>query len=425
MKRLLIFTILLILLTSCVPTQRAALPTETLSIQGRVNAASSGDVINVTAGTYNERITVSKNGISLIAIGKVNTKQIYVTGNNNIVRGFTITDATADSGIRVTGNGNLFENNEVSNTMQDGVWFWGYDNTFRGNYIHDILDPSAAGTNNGDPHVDCFQTWDWNWDTYNVLFENNICEHTRAEGSNQIFMVSGSRARDNIIRGNRLIMHDAGYSPVALYGGTWTLENNYICNTTGAGSVAVYGTDETRTKATNNTYIGYSSFGVGGTNNVKGNLPCVVGTSITPTATFTTTRTPTATPTVTATQTLTPTYTPTPTKQGIKMIDYITTTQAQLYNNNGVKAEVWPAGKTFSTGDWIDNRNGTMMLYLGPTLLNRWIKVGDYDKVGIVTPPPVDPPPPSTADTIINIRKSNDGGVTWYESKYYEEIPPE
>ena len=106
---------------------------------------------------------------------------------NNVVRGFTITDATANNGIEVNGNFNLFENNEIYKTKQDGIWFFGHDNTFRGNYIHDILDPSIANQfPTYDEHADCFQTWDWSWDTYNVLFENNICDHTRAEGSNQI-----------------------------------------------------------------------------------------------------------------------------------------------------------------------------------------------------------------------------------------------
>jgi parallel beta-helix repeat protein len=288
------------------------------SIQSAVDSAVSGDVITVNSGTYTGRVEVTKSNIQLLANGKVIIKgAIYVPGSSNTVRGFEITDPTENAGIRTMGNNNLIESNEIHNTMQDGVWFFGSGNTFRNNYIHDILDPSAANTNSGDPHVDCFQTWDWSWDTYNVLFEGNICDHTRSSLSNQIVMLSGS-AHDLTFRNNRFIMHDSGYSPLALYGGTnFKLENNYFCNTTNGGSSAVYLSGSSNVTLSGNSYAGYSSFVSGGgitsqTGTTKGSLPCVVNPSTTPTSTPTPTPTPSPTPTPTPTPTPIPSGSPSP-----------------------------------------------------------------------------------------------------------------
>ena len=100
---------------------------------------------------------------------------------------------------------------------------------------------------NTDPHVDCFQTWSWEFDTYNILFEANICDHNRTTGSNQIAMISGDgsrEVRDITFRNNIFIMHDAGYSPLAVYGSSFVSEvkvyNNTFYNITGQGNSAVY-----------------------------------------------------------------------------------------------------------------------------------------------------------------------------------------
>lgn len=263
------------------------------SIQSAVNAAASGETITVQPGSYNEKINLSKSNITLKASGKVNTKAISVTGNGNTVFGFTISDAAADAGITVKANNNLFENNEIFHTGQDGIWFFGTGNTFRGNYIHDILDPSIGG----DPHVDCFQSWGWNWDTYNVLFENNICDHTRSTGSNQIVQLARNtqvEVRDITFRNNNFIMHDAGYSPLNLSRDADQLPlsniivaGNTFCNTTGSGQDAIRIRGVTHVEMVNNTYTGYTNLvnNSGGTDiintgNVRGSLPCQTPTSV-------------------------------------------------------------------------------------------------------------------------------------------------
>ena len=247
------------------------------------NTVAAGDTIQVQAGTYNQVLVIKKSNLTWIANGKVITKAIEVDGNNNVVRGFTITDPQSKAGIRTTGNFNLIENNEIYHMLEDGIWFWGHDNTFKNNYMHDIL---AVDKFPGyDEHVDCIMTWDWLWDTYNIVFDGNVCDNNRSVGSNQMIIVTGTRAHDMTFRNNRFIMRDAGYSPFALYGGSnYKLENNYFCNTTGQGSAALYLSGGTGITATNNVYAGYSVFAQGlgivsQSGNVKDSSTCAVFSS--------------------------------------------------------------------------------------------------------------------------------------------------
>ena len=100
------------------------------------------------------------------------------------------------------------------------------------------------------------------------------------------------------------------------------------------------------------------------------------------------------------------------------MTNYITTTIAQLYNNNGIKAETLPKDTPFTTGDWVKDGR----LFLGPDFLpNRWIPVGQYKMNDVVTPPPDDPPPPTLpVGAIQQTRFSVDDGVTWSDWEYWK-----
>ncbi len=249
------------------------------TIQKAVNTAPAGSTISVAAGSYS-RTTISRSQLTVVASGKVVTGTFTVTGSNNTVRGFTITDPGKNAGIIVQGNYNLFLNNEIYHTMQDGIWFFGHDNTFRGNYIHDILDPSIGG----DPHVDCFQTWGYNWDTYNVLFDRNTCNHTRTSGSNQITMIERATTalvQDITFRNNIFIMHDSGYSPMnivrksgqGVISGIKVLNNTFY-NTTGAGQEAVKLTSISNGLVEDNVSIGYGKFATitGGTVSLAKNV---------------------------------------------------------------------------------------------------------------------------------------------------------
>ena len=161
------------------------------TIQKAANSMPSGSTATVLAGNYLQEITVSGLNLTFVAQGAVVTKAWDISGNSNTINGFTITDSSSNWGIRTTGNNNLIEGNEIYHTMQDGIWFFGSYNIFRGNYIHDILDPSASDT-----HVDCFQTWSWDWDVTNVLFEKNVCINNRiGDGHNSLVQAGRDTTR--------------------------------------------------------------------------------------------------------------------------------------------------------------------------------------------------------------------------------------
>jgi parallel beta-helix repeat protein len=223
----------------------------------------SGDTATVLSGTYNEKVSISASGITLQADGKVITKGFTVTGNSNTVRGFTITDPSSEAGIFVRGgNYNLFEGNEIYHTAQDGMWFFGSYNTFRGNYIHNILDPSKPVT-----HTDCFQTWGWDWDTTNVLFEKNICINDAKNGSGQIVQLSRNttaKVSDITFRNNILVLYSPSYSALNFW---WnkgdlgvsnvTIVNNTIVNISQRRADGIYFDHITYATAINNLFINF------------------------------------------------------------------------------------------------------------------------------------------------------------------------
>ncbi len=232
------------------------------TIQKAASTVASGSTVIVTAGSYAELISVGKSNIKFIAEGKVEMKGFYVSGNDNLISGFTITNPSSDFGIRVSGDNNTFEKNDISNTGQDGIWFFGSGNKFVGNYVHDIVDRSKITS---DPHVDCFQTWG---PAENIVFEKNICDHTSTSGSNQLLMLENITppVRNIVFRNNVLIMHDPGYSPLnfARKDGQQEVSNMYVVNNTivhvnGIGSYGIHFKNITGAYAVNNVFIDYGN----------------------------------------------------------------------------------------------------------------------------------------------------------------------
>jgi hypothetical protein len=232
------------------------------TINKAAQSLSSGQTAIVLAGTYPERINLSRSGIILKAEGKVLMRGFDVTGNSNQVIGFIISDKNSDAGLEVHGDNNLFQNNEIYHMGQDGIWFHGSGNTYRGNYIHDILDPSIGG----DPHVDCFQSWTWGGPVKNTLFEGNTCNHTRSSGSNQITMIESKNGEISnlVFRNNTFTMHDAGYTPLRVNrkDGQYPIYNlqvvnNTFKNVTGNGNEAISFVSVTDSEISGNTVTGF------------------------------------------------------------------------------------------------------------------------------------------------------------------------
>jgi hypothetical protein len=105
-----------------------ALPWKT--IQKAANTLAAGDTVIVAAGTYPERVQVTRSGaagapITFRANGSVTMKGFTILANYVTVQGFYITD-TPDHwrdgiGIFVQGSYNLVENNEVYYATRGGI----------------------------------------------------------------------------------------------------------------------------------------------------------------------------------------------------------------------------------------------------------------------------------------------------------------
>jgi len=133
-------------------------------------------------------------GIMLTGEGDSNSPRLA----HNVIKGNRIYRAN-NSGIHVEGRENLIEGNEVSHTIQyppggpawdgadaDGMRFFGTDNIFRGNRIHDIM---FSDLGNLDPHIDCFQTWG---PAIQITFEQNRCDLDPSTPAGQASMVENS-----------------------------------------------------------------------------------------------------------------------------------------------------------------------------------------------------------------------------------------
>jgi parallel beta-helix repeat protein len=222
--------------------------------------------ITVHSGDYREEgwYKLQRNDVTLQAEGEVIISAIIVYGDNNVVRGFTITDRNQKTGIRTYGDNNLIENNEIYDTAEDGMWLWGRGNVIRGNYIHDIYDD--RNWPDYDQHVDCFMTFSWDWPVENLLIEGNTCVLDRTQGSNQFFILTHNgnmTMKDIIFRNNVFIAKDSGYVPIAFFGDNsvtgMKIENNTFYNTTGQGDDAVWAENMPDVYIANNAIIGYDS----------------------------------------------------------------------------------------------------------------------------------------------------------------------
>jgi parallel beta-helix repeat protein len=208
-------------------------PDEYATIQAAVNAAQPGDTVSVSEGTYNEKVTTQRNGLSgnritiMAKEGDTVTMQGFeITHDYITVDGFEITSSDnginiegdyaevldnfiydvprysiTDSGshntirgnriyrpgigIVVSGSDSLVENNEIERVYHwdvlgdcDYTRFFGSGHVFRNNYFHDSVPGSDDTCNDAGSccHIDCFQTFDNNYQSANdITIENNRC----------------------------------------------------------------------------------------------------------------------------------------------------------------------------------------------------------------------------------------------------------
>ncbi len=101
-----------------------------LTIQKAANTAPVGSTVTVLAGTYAERVNISRS-ITLQAQGQVVMRGFTIISNNVTIRGFEITDTpnddTAGWGIYVRGSSCVLENNYVHYATRGGIYLFAQD----------------------------------------------------------------------------------------------------------------------------------------------------------------------------------------------------------------------------------------------------------------------------------------------------------
>jgi len=204
------------------------------TMQKAADTVPAGSIVDVM-GSTNERVTVTRpsidfecaaapcqmqgfvisasnitvNGFSIDNIPNVsNGFGIYVTSTNCTLTNNYITHGNwggistssassgcliknntlaynSQSGLKILGSNHTVQGNDISHSIQnpswttngvnldaDGILFFGSNNTFVGNYVHDI---SYNDPGNTSPHIDCHQTWANNDNANGIVFNGERC----------------------------------------------------------------------------------------------------------------------------------------------------------------------------------------------------------------------------------------------------------
>ncbi|MBC6971462.1 right-handed parallel beta-helix repeat-containing protein [Bacillus sp. Xin] len=193
----------------------------TNAIQNAVNTATSGDVILVKDGVYNESVTINntKNNIRIVA----ERNRAFLNGDNTLSTAFTLTSGVTgveingfnisrymEDGIEINGSFNLITRNTITNVNGDGIDIEsGNGNLILGNTIQNIGDNTASSG------IEI--SADSNWFVNNTVrgnFNRGIAVFSNSNGviGNQIFNNNGTGIQvnndfniieRNTVRGNR------------------------------------------------------------------------------------------------------------------------------------------------------------------------------------------------------------------------------
>lgn len=230
------------------------------TIQKAADNAPTGSSVIVLDGNYPELVSIKRSSLTFVAQHHVITQGFLITGNMNRVKGFKVTNLDSNWGIEVSGNGNIIEDNDIHNTKQDGIWFFGSNHIIRGNVIHDILQRPD------DPHIDCFQT---SGPASNIVFEDNLCINSNTYGSNQIGMIE-SRAdntiHDLILRNNIFVMYASHAGQLNFHRHTElgegvisniTVVNNTFVHLSGMGNESIWMINIANGTVRNNVFVNW------------------------------------------------------------------------------------------------------------------------------------------------------------------------
>lgn len=246
------------------------------TIQKCANIANVGNRCLVSAGNYNQNVTVTRSNITFEAVGKVVIKQFYVKGAADVtVIGFyskdsdalaggflstgprtkflnNVADGACRAGFVVEAPGYILDGNEVFGSRQcgtsgpdaDGMRALARDGIITNNYIHNIVKNS---TTNSTAHVDCIQGDFGSYEFINILIQGNICDVADAGVQTDGNNCDDVRILDNTFRAARplnmecsnmrvegnIMYGKPGSSFASLRAGSFnvTFKNNVVCNT--------------------------------------------------------------------------------------------------------------------------------------------------------------------------------------------------
>jgi parallel beta-helix repeat protein len=130
-----------------------SVPGSYTTIQQAINAATDGDTINVSPGTYNENVVVNKT-VSLVGAGGETTIidgqnidiTVRVSASNVAISGFLITKGNMES-LHIAPTAffcNIYDNT-VSFGREYGISLFGGNHQVHGNFVHDIGDINGNG----------------------------------------------------------------------------------------------------------------------------------------------------------------------------------------------------------------------------------------------------------------------------------------
>ena len=275
-------------------------PWKTIQKAASYSSLTAGDTVTVQAGTYNERVSVTRSGssgnlITFQAQGTVVMQGFNVGGSYIKITGFEITntpgtsatDRFGGSGLYLSGSNVEFSNNYIHNSTAAGIYFTSSASNATvstnriayavecGIYINgtnnlivsnDISHTRSVSNSDADgvrffgsgntlrknyihdimtsdspgqsPHIDAFQTWG---PATNYVFEQNLIDKDPSQ--KQGFTIEGliQRVGSIVIRNNVFITRGTGYQPDVNVGDLGLVTNVTIANNT---MVAVNGAVE-------------------------------------------------------------------------------------------------------------------------------------------------------------------------------------
>jgi len=195
-------------------------PVSYLTIQAAVDAALDGDTINVSAGTYNENVDITKS-VNLVGAGMASTIVHAANSNDHVffinanwvnISGFTVTGATGSwvTGVHIhESNYSKIEN--INSTNNDnGIVLWlSSHNT--------IVNNTVSGISNFGINV------------VNQSNNNTVADNTVTTSND-----SGIRVQDsctyNLIRNNTVYSNDRAGISLKNYASYNTIEGNTVTN---------------------------------------------------------------------------------------------------------------------------------------------------------------------------------------------------